>query len=81
MGEKSISIKIANHKQSPLPIAERLALSKRETASLLGVSERSLNNWVKEGKIVARKAGARLLFPMKALQDFLNGSDSTGNAE
>ena len=54
---------------------DRLAVSKKEAAAMLGVCERSLNNWVKQGKIVAKKAGTRLLFPVKSLHDFLDGAD------
>jgi excisionase family DNA binding protein len=71
-------IKITSRKASQ-PV-ERLALSKREAAVSLGVCERTLNNWVKQGKIIARKTGNRVLFPVKSLQEFLNGADSTSDA-
>jgi len=79
MEDNLMPIKVRK-KAVPSP-SHRLAYSKREVAALLGVSERSLNNWVKEGRIVARKAGSRLLFPVKALEDFLSGTDSTGTPE
>ena len=77
-----MSIKIASRKSPPPPpIAERLAVSKKEAAAMLGVSERSLDNWAKQGKIVVRRAGTRVLFPVKALQDFINGIDSANDTE
>ena len=70
-----MSIKIVPRKASltSLPMTDRLAVSKKEAAAMLGVSERSLNNWVRQGKLTARKAGTRLLFPVKSLQNFLDG--------
>ena len=74
-----MSIKIVPYKPSPPPNVERLAVSKKEAAAMLGVCERSLNNWVKQGKIAARKVGSRLLFPLESLRAFLNGAEPTGN--
>jgi excisionase family DNA binding protein len=71
-----MSIKIAPRKVSQPPMTERLALTRREAAIALGVCDRTLDNWAKQGKIVARKTGNRVLFPMKALQEFINGADS-----
>ena len=51
-------------KPASLPTAERLAVSKKEAAVMLGVSERSLDHWGKVGKIRATKAGTRVLFPV-----------------
>ena len=64
--------------KKPIPslTAERLAVSRREAAAMLGVSERSIDNWAKAGKLTARKIGARVLFSVQALQEFLN-NDST----
>jgi len=59
------------------PITERLAVSRREAATMLGISERSLDNWTKAGKITARKIGTRVLYSVQSLQEFLN-VDSTG---
>jgi len=64
--------------KKPIPplTAERLAVSRREAATMLGISERSLDNWTKAGKLTARKIGARVLYPVQSLQEFLN-TDST----
>jgi len=67
------------HKPSLQPITERLALSRREAATMLGISERSLDNWTKAGKLTARKIGSRVLYPVQSLQEFLN-VDSSGEA-
>jgi len=66
-------------KKTPVPISgmgEKLAYSAREAAALLSISERTLRSWSKAGRIKTVKAGSgkgRVLFPLKALEDFLNG--------
>ena len=68
-------IKIA--RKSSLPVVERLALTKNEAAAALGVNTRTLDNWVKRGRIKTVKTERLVLFPMQALQEFVNGADST----
>ena len=63
------------------PITEKLAVSKKEASQLLSISERHLDNLVKQGKIVARKSGVRVLFPMESLRNYLNATTSTNPSE
>jgi len=73
-------IKIPVRKPSAPPVTERLAVSKREASQLLGgVSERTLDNWVKQGKLTARKIGGRVLFPVSSLEAFLSGTGDDGS--
>lgn len=72
-------IKITPRKVSTSLMTERLALSKRETAAMLGVSERSLDNWTKTGEIKSRKIGNRVLFPIASINAFLDGVDTEQN--
>lgn len=74
------SIIIPPHKVSPPSDPQQpLAVSVREAARLLGVSERSLRSWSRQGKIRARRIGSRILFSVKELEAFL-AADSD-NAE
>ena len=53
----------------PLP----LAVGEREAARLLSVSVRTLYNWRRDGIGPSyRRVGARLLYPVNALRDWLN---------
>ena len=72
-----MTVRFTPRKPSPPPTVERLAVSKKEAATMIGVSERSIDNWVKQGKITARKVGSRVLLPVKALQDFIDGAEPT----
>ena len=77
-----MSIKIAPRKASkPSDVATQpLAVSVREVAAMLSVSERSVWNLAKTGKIQSRKIGARTIFPLASIHEFLNGTDSSGDA-
>lgn len=48
-----------------------LAVSVREAAHLLGISERSLRKWTRQGKIRARRIGGRVLYSIATLEEFL----------
>ena len=63
------------------PITEKLAVSKKEASQLLSISERHLDNLVKQGKIVARKSGVRVLFSMETLRNYLNATNTTNPTE
>jgi len=49
-----------------------LAVSAKEAARLLGVSERALWNWAKDGLIRTVKIGRRVLYPITALKELLD---------
>ena len=79
LGRNFMSIKISPRKPTQPPITERLAVSKKEAAAMLNVSERSLDNWRRDGKIIARKIGSRVLFPLESLRAFISGIEPTDN--
>ena len=48
-----------------------LAVSVHEAARLLSVSERTIWNLAKQGKIQSKKIGARVVFLLASIQEFL----------
>jgi len=50
---------------------DRLLVSKREAASLLSVSVRTIENLIAAKRLVARKLGRRTLIPRSALEQFI----------
>jgi len=58
-----------------------LAVSVKEAAALLSVSERSVWNLAKRGEIQSRKIGTRVVFPLASINAFLNGTDPTDDTE
>jgi len=50
---------------------ERLAFSVREAAAALGVSSRTLHDFVKTGSLPHFRLGARVLIPADALRNFI----------
>jgi excisionase family DNA binding protein len=54
-----------------MEIKERLAVSVREAAAMLGISPRSIQNYVSSKRLPARKIGRRTLIPVRALEAFL----------
>lgn len=69
-------ITVSVKKESPVEKAEPLAVNTSEAARLLGVSERTVHNLVKRGKIVCKKVGWRSIFPIASLKAFLESSDN-----
>ena len=53
------------------PMTGRLAYSIAETARLLGCSERSIQTWIKAGKIPRKKVGSRVFIPATELEALL----------
>ena len=49
---------------------ERLLLSTKETAAVLGLSERSVFFLIQNGRLPSRKIGARRLVPREAVEQF-----------
>ena len=58
---------VLNKTESP-----RLALRPREAARALGISERTLWSWTREGRIPYRRQGRCLIYPVAALEAWLN---------
>jgi len=65
-------IKIHPKKTPPTQQVERLAVSQREAATMLSISEKTLRNWTKTGRIKARKIDGRIIYPLDGLKEFLN---------
>jgi excisionase family DNA binding protein len=55
--------------QQPDPKTPPLAVSRREAARLLGVSQRTLNNHVASKAIRCVRVGKRVLIPMRSLHE------------
>lgn len=53
--------------------SEPLAVSVREAAKLLSVSEKSVWNMAKRGDIQSKKIGSRVVFPVSSIRAFLEG--------
>ena len=53
------------------PKPERLAVSTREAAQMLGVSTRTIQNYLAAKLLLARKIGRRTVIPVRALEVFL----------
>jgi len=70
-----MSVIIIPQKQLTPPPAEKLALSQKEAARLLSISEKTLRTWTRQGRIKAIKSGdkGRILYPLAALKRFLEG--------
>lgn len=50
---------------------ERLAYSVREVAATIGVSSRTLHDYIKNGDIAHFRIGTRVLIPVEALREFV----------
>jgi excisionase family DNA binding protein len=50
---------------------ERLAVSIREAAAMLGISPRSVQNYIRMKRLPARKIGRRTVLSIRALENFL----------
>ena len=69
-------------KPPTIPLPDRLAVSPREAAQLLGVSVPTIYELLSAGRIPSTKVGARRLISTAALRALLdpNGGDSRGVA-
>jgi excisionase family DNA binding protein len=56
---------------------EKLLLSKKESAAALGISVRSVENFIRRKELPARKLGRRTLIPLTALQQFARRDHET----
>lgn len=61
---------------SPIP---RLALKLREAAAAIGVSERTVWEWVRSGDLPSLRRGRVVLIPIRELRDWLT-RESAGDA-
>jgi hypothetical protein len=61
---------------------ERIGVSAKIAAEMLGVSERTMWILEKEQKIHTRRIGRRVLFSVQSLRDFVNGkSENADNVD
>ena len=49
----------------------------KETAEILGVTTRTLQTYIKNGRIKARKIGRGWKFTEQSINEFINGSDNS----
>ena len=61
----------ANQKRKLREKPERLAYGRAEAAYAIGVSPRTLDYWISEGRIQARRLGGRVLIPLSELARIL----------
>lgn len=54
---------------------EALAVNSKDAARMLGVSERTIFNLAKDGKIACKKVGWRSLYPVASIRAFLESPD------
>ena len=59
---------------------KKLAYSRKEVAELLGIHLNSVDRYIKQGAIPARKLGSRWLIPASALRAWLEGKDEQNPA-
>lgn len=60
--------------QKPEPAANK-ALSAKEVAKQLGVTQNTVYAWAREGKIRSVSVGNRVLFPETAVQELMKGGE------
>lgn len=53
------------------PTQNRLTVNRSEAAALLGISERLLWTWTNAGRIPHLRIGARVLYPLDGLRQWL----------
>ena len=51
---------------------ERLTATVTEAAKMIGVSERTIHQLTKEGKLPHKRVGRRLLFPIESVRRFVS---------
>jgi excisionase family DNA binding protein len=59
---------------------DRLAVSIREAAAMLGISPRSVQKYVAANLLPARKIGRRTVIPFSALEAFLQNDQPSPSA-
>jgi excisionase family DNA binding protein len=62
------------------PENERLAVSVRDAAAMLGISPRTIQNYICAKRLPARKIGRRTLILVRALENFLRFDQSSPGA-
>ena len=57
---------------------ERLAYSVREAAAAIGISSRTLHDFIKDGSLPHFRLGTRVLIPIDALRNFIEQRTQKG---
>jgi len=60
-------------------VFDKLVLSVKEAAEILGVHENTLRKRIADGSIPSRKLGNRVLIPVSALRAWLEADDADKN--
>ncbi|GEM85123.1 helix-turn-helix domain-containing protein [Meiothermus hypogaeus] len=60
--------------------SKKLAYSRKEVAELLGIHLNSVDRYIKQGALPARRLGSRWLIPASALRAWLEGKDGQNPA-
>jgi excisionase family DNA binding protein len=60
------------------PPPNRLTVNRKEAAAMLGISERLLWTWTNAGQIPHVRIGARVLYPVESLRQWLE-QQTSGN--
>jgi excisionase family DNA binding protein len=58
---------------------ERIGVSVKIAAEMLGVSDRTVWNLAKKGKIHTVRIGTRVIFSVQSLRDFVNGKTESAD--
>jgi len=66
---------ISPKQETPEEQIEPLAVNSKQAARLLGVSERTIFNLTRDGKISCKKVGWRSLYSVASLRAFLESPD------
>jgi excisionase family DNA binding protein len=56
----------------------KIAFSISESASAVGVSDRTINEWIRRGDLKSLKLGGRRLIRRSDLQDFIDAAAAAG---
>ena len=67
---------ISQKPETPEKQVEPLAVNSKQAAKLLGVSERTIFNLARDGKIACKKVGWRSLYSIASLKAFLESPDA-----
>ena len=74
-------IRIAPKPEQPTESIERIGVSTRIAAEMLGVGEATVCRLAKQGKVQAQKCGKRrLTFSVQSLRDFVDGKQNASTA-
>jgi excisionase family DNA binding protein len=62
-------------------MTEKLLVSRRDAASMLSISLRTLDKLVIEKRLSVQRVGTRVLFPRRALEQFAEGRSASASRQ